>query len=195
MEPFPEHTPFKGLLRRTVQVAKRHRSLHFENQPERAPISIVLTTLAARAYEAAVISGAVYDTELDLVCDVISHMPDFIERRWNNGRIELWVPNETTDGENFAEKWNKDATLVEAFYEWHGAAVNHFTSLASATDAERTFVILNSIAGKNTSEAIRNRATQAVNRARMQGALRAASSGALGIVTGVPVVTNTFFGE
>ncbi len=195
IEPFPEHTPLKGLLRRTVQLVKRHRCVHFEDQPEKAPISIVLTTLVAKAYEAAVVSGRVYDTELDLVCDVIAHMPDFIERRWNNDRIELWVPNETTDGENFAEKWNKDSALVDAFYEWHGKAVNHFTSLASAADAEGTFLILNSIAGKKTSGAVRNRAVQAVNHARVQGVLRTGTSGGLGVVTGVPVVANTFFGE
>ncbi len=194
LEPFPEHTPFKGLLRRTVQIVKRHRCIYFEHRLKKAPISIILTTLVAKAYEAVALSGSVYETEFDVVCDVISQMPDFIEQRRNNARLEFWIPNETTEGENFAEKWNKDPELPKAFFEWHPIAVQHFTTLAEAVDAEGTFSIFESISGKKTSAAVRARATNAVNHARVQGLLRASPSGALSLSTGVPVVTNTFFG-
>ena len=50
IRPLPDQTPIKGYLRRTVQLVKRHRSIHFEKQPDLAPISIILTTLAMRAY-------------------------------------------------------------------------------------------------------------------------------------------------
>ncbi len=56
--------------------------------PEKAPISIILTTLAAKAYEAVSTSGSVYDTELDLVCDVIARMSGFIEKRRAKNRWE-----------------------------------------------------------------------------------------------------------
>lgn len=194
-EPFPDHLPLKGLLRRAVQLVKRHRSIHFEKGPEKAPISIILTTLAAKAYEAAATSGSVYDTELDLLCDVIARMPGFIEKRWANSRWEWWVPNETTDGENFAEKWNTNPVLATAFFVWHAAASKHFRELADAVDAESTFVILNSVTGSRVGSAVRARATEAVSRARVQGMLRTAPSGLLGIGAGVPIRSNTFFGR
>ncbi len=192
--PFPEHTPLKGLLRRTVQLVKRHRSIYFQPQPEKAPISIILTTLACKAYAEAVQSGTCYETEFDLVCDVIARMPRFIETRWNNNQVEFWVPNDTTVGENFAEKWNKNPALPQAFADWHKAATQDFNALADASDAETTYSVLNAVAGQRTSASVRNRATQAVSRARVQGLLRSTPAGVLSVTGGVPVSTNTFFG-
>ena len=192
--PFPEHTPLKGLLRRTIQLVKRHRSVYFQNRPEKAPISIILTTLGSKGYAEAVRSGTYYETEFDLVCDVIARMPRFIETRWNNDRVEVWVPNDTTEGENFAEKWNKDSALQQAFEDWHKAATQDFNALADAADAETIYSVLNAIVGERTSASVRNRVTQAVGRARVQGLLRATAAGVLSVTGGVPVSINTFFG-
>jgi SMODS domain-containing protein len=51
IEPYPAHMRIKGLLRRAVQLCKRHRDIYFGAQPELAPLSIIITTLAARSYE------------------------------------------------------------------------------------------------------------------------------------------------
>ena len=46
VEPFPVHGTAKGILRRTVQILKRHRDVHFlEVVEEIAPISIIITIL------------------------------------------------------------------------------------------------------------------------------------------------------
>ena len=67
------------MLRRTIQVEKRHRDVFFDGADQGlAPISVVITTLTARSYEYCV-SQFVYDSELDVVRDIIRHMPDFIE--------------------------------------------------------------------------------------------------------------------
>ena len=72
--PFPGQTALKGVLRRTVQLSKRHRDIHFENDTAGvAPISIVITTLLARAY--AVCVPNTYDTELQLIVEIIRLMP------------------------------------------------------------------------------------------------------------------------
>ena len=61
----------KGILRRIVQIAKRHRDIHFIDEDQTlAPLSIIITTLASRAYEYCV-TNFEYDDELDLVCDVV----------------------------------------------------------------------------------------------------------------------------
>ena len=45
----------------------------------------------------------VYDTELDLLYDIVRHMPDSIESQVIQGRRLWFIWNETTNGENFAE--------------------------------------------------------------------------------------------
>ena len=58
VEPHPEQIQIKGLLKRIVQIAKCHRELMFANDRRNcAPISIIITTLAAHAYADAVRNG------------------------------------------------------------------------------------------------------------------------------------------
>jgi hypothetical protein len=119
VEPYPEQVGFKGILPRTVQLAKRHRDIYFENRDASiAPISVIITTLASCAYEHCVLNN-IYDSELELLCDVIRHMPDFIVRTEIEGRQDWFIRNETTEHENFAEKWNSDPRRPNAFYMWH----------------------------------------------------------------------------
>lgn len=108
VEAFPAQPRLKSILQRSVQVAKRHRDVHFERQGldiSLRPISILVTTLAALSYEYCVMTF-IYDDELQLLIDVLRHMADFIETRRVDGRLQWFVWNETTTGENFAEKWN-----------------------------------------------------------------------------------------
>jgi hypothetical protein len=50
-EPYPQPGGFKGILRRTVQISKRHRDMAFVDDPDLAPLSVIFTTLLARSYE------------------------------------------------------------------------------------------------------------------------------------------------
>ena len=43
-------TSFRGLLRRSIQLTKRHRDVYFASNVTLAPISIILTTLTAQSY-------------------------------------------------------------------------------------------------------------------------------------------------
>ncbi|HAB17984.1 MAG TPA: nucleotidyltransferase [Verrucomicrobiota bacterium] len=192
---FPKHTPLKGLLRRSVQLFKRHRCLHFRDRLNVAPISVILTALSAESYAEAALSDRVYPSELDLVCDVIARMPNFIERRWNGSRIEWWVPNKTTEGENFADKWNHNQALPEAFWEWHGAASRHFQALAESGDGYPLFATLAEIGGEGVVKAAQSRVVEAVSAARANRTLRVAPAGTLGLATGITVEGNTFFGS
>ena len=48
IEPFPAQSNIKGILRRIVQLLKRHRDIAFADVKEDiAPISIIITTLAS----------------------------------------------------------------------------------------------------------------------------------------------------
>jgi hypothetical protein len=123
IEPYRSAGGFKGILRRAVQIGKRHRDVYFDTVDlALVPISVILTVLAARSYEYCV-THFIYDTELDVLCDIVRHVPDTIETQVIGGRRLWFVCNETTAGENFAEKWNRDPHRAEAFFAWHRQAL------------------------------------------------------------------------
>ena len=192
VEPLPEYPLMKDFLRRTVQLLKRHRSLHFEKRPDEAPISVILTTLAAKAYGS--IGATTFDTEFDVIVAILARMPDHIKKpEMNNGEWE--IPNETTVGENFAEKWNKDRRLPDAFSEWHKSALGDFRAIADAPDNETAQRLLSKVIGERAIGAVRNRITEITSKARNNRVLPVSSTGLVGAAGGTPVRPNTFFGH
>ena len=79
MSPYPEEMRLKGILRRIVQIAKRHRDLYFiDDDQGLAPLSIIITTLASPPTNSA--PPALSTTiELDFVVDVLRRMPEMLE--------------------------------------------------------------------------------------------------------------------
>ncbi len=108
----------KTPLQRTIQLLKRHRDIYFQNNLEHKPVSIILTTLAAKAYR----------NQLDIVdalTEVSDEMPKFIERR-----NDKWlVVNPVDPDENFADKWNEKPELEKAFMVWLRKAHEDFNLL------------------------------------------------------------------
>ncbi len=89
-------------LQRLVQVLKWHCMRRFATDPDNQPPSILITTLAARAYRG----------EVDLFTatrNALAGMGDFIENR--QGR--WWVPNPAHEEENFADKWNEEPDVMD----------------------------------------------------------------------------------
>ena len=113
-EPLPQPRPDKGVLRRAIQLFKRHRDVMFATAKdgEHAPVSVIITTLAALAYER-LIATKTYETPFDLLLDILEEMPVGISERrvWENGRwvTQYEILNPTTDErENFADRWNEE---------------------------------------------------------------------------------------
>ncbi len=192
-EPLPQPRFSKGVLRRAVQIMKRHRDIYFSGQ-DGAPISIILTTLAARAY-ARVVASNTYDSEFDLLFDVLVSMPDFVERRVENGRIDLWVPNPTTDGENFAEKWNCNPRLPLAFSRWLNAAQADLRRLEEEAGADALQQFLSEKVGEGVTKRAFAKQVEAVSTARERGTLRMERTSGITALGGLTVPRNTFFGE
>lgn len=118
IDPLPPEELFrKKLLKRLVQLLKRHRDLHFVGAPH-AVISIIVTTLAAKSY-GKLVGAQVYPNLLDFATAVIDDMPCHIESYEVGGRIYYRIENPAILDENFAEKWNGNAKLPTAFEEWH----------------------------------------------------------------------------
>ena len=193
--PLPEPTPFNSVLKRAVQIFKRHRDVYFQSRNRKdAPISIIITTLAAKSYAAAV-QNKRYDSQFDLLFDVVSGLHRFITVLDVSGKPFYFIPNETTKGENFAEKWNKHPERSKAFYEWQGMAQKDMERLGGEAGLDTVRMVTMGMLGEKEVSKAFNRYTEAVNRSRTSGELKINALSGLGISGGVPVKRNTFFGK
>lgn len=196
VEPYPAVRSFKGVLRRAVQIGKRHRDAYFDPlDPALAPISVILTTLAARSYEYCA-TYLVYDTEFDLLCDIVRHMPDSIDERVIGGRRLWFIWNETTVGENFAEKWNRDPRHAEAFFAWQQQAARDLEMLAAGEGLDELRKKLRSAFGQAPADKATDSLIGEMSDTRTKGRLGIAAG--IGLTMGSPGATavrsNTFFG-
>lgn len=93
-------------LQRLIQILKRHRDVRYHGDDDK-PISIIITTLAAQAY----------DNEEELGAALRNAIP-----RMRAGILqrdgEWWVPNPVNPRENFADKWKEAPRKAELFFEW-----------------------------------------------------------------------------
>lgn len=115
IQPVPEYTTKKMPLQRVVQILKRHRDIKWQKREDRQnkPISIIITTLAAKAY-----TGE--KNVLRALAHVISDMPNRIERRWSyeHNKEIAWVANPVNPEENFADKWAENPDRKTNFLNW-----------------------------------------------------------------------------
>lgn len=194
IEPLPDQIPIKGLLKRIVQIAKRHRDLMFtSDRNKRAPISIIITTLAAHAYAYAVRNNR-YVHELDLIYDVVSNMDRFIHVDEMNGKRLYTIENPSTKGENFAEKWNVHSERAKGFYAWQQQALNDLDRLAEIEGLDSIIEHLKTRLIGPEATRVMNLVTNRLGRARSAGILRVAPAAGLGLTTGQSVRANTFYG-
>lgn len=105
-----EKVPFykyKTPLQRAIQILKRHRDIAFEKDKDDKPISIIITTLAAKAYR----------NELNLyeaLKNIIRNIPNQFDRVNN----QMAVLNPVNIKENFSDKWNEHPERQKKFLNW-----------------------------------------------------------------------------
>lgn len=107
------------VLRRAVQLMKFHRDMfyrrHSNFDPSFKPISVILTTLAARSFERHYNRGL---APLDLLVEIVDDMWDVPQRTVNEEQV-YWVENPTRPEENFADKWPKDnGARADHYFRW-----------------------------------------------------------------------------
>ena len=98
----------KTPLQQSIQILKRHRDIMFADDKDDKPISIIITTLAARAY----------DNEaglLEALESIIKKMPNLIERDELDNTL---VTNPVNPIENFADKWKEHPQRAAKFRQW-----------------------------------------------------------------------------
>ncbi len=196
VEPFPVSAQFKGVLRRAVQILKRHRDVAFQNQDCRlAPLSVIITQLAAQSYEFCVRNYS-FDNELDLLLHTVKRMTLFIERHEIGGRMHYFVWNETTEGENFAEKWNEDPGRAVAFYRWHKRVELDLERLNELDGMDQLTDELSQTLGEGVVRKALDDHTASLSAARGAGRLGlVASVGLSTSAASAAIPSNTFFGR
>lgn len=93
-------------LQRVVQLLKRHRDLRYNGDDDK-PISIIITTLAASAY----------NNEADLLDAILNVVPGMRNAIENRDGV-LWVRNPVNPQENFADRWMDHPRKQQLFFEW-----------------------------------------------------------------------------
>lgn len=116
----------KTPLQRSIQLLKRHRDTMFKDDPDVKPISIIITTLAARAYQG--------ETDVESAMkSILSTMGNFVSP------ARPRVPNPVDPDEDFADKWSRPECaylkLEQNFRDWLKQAQIDFELLFSSDDA------------------------------------------------------------
>lgn len=125
VEDIPEYR-VRTPLQSAIMILKRHRDGMFVDRYDERPISVIITTLAAHAYNGEEkISDALYA--------ILANMDRFIER---DGQT-LIIRNPSDPLENFADKWPTHPERREAFFEWLAQARHDFGQLAQQVERRR----------------------------------------------------------
>lgn len=180
-----EYNPNKCTLQRIVQLLKRHRDIMFANDEDHKPISVIITTLASKAYqgETNILEGLV---------NVILSMQRFIEIDENGNDI---ISNPVKPEENFADKWKVDSTLRDNFYKWLKKAQEDLKSIVESTGIQ-LWQNLEKWFGVKLSQNIKSNMTNTFNNEKRDGALKMTATGISAIGSGVTLnAANTFYGK
>ncbi len=98
-------------LQKAIQLLKRHRDIMFKDDNDYAPISIIITTLAALSYDG---DNNVYTTLSKIIQSMPAHIKEY------DGKYT--ISNPVMVEENFADKWNEVPEKATAFYTWLSSA-------------------------------------------------------------------------
>ncbi|WP_291286651.1 nucleotidyltransferase [Flavobacterium sp.] len=149
VKPLPKYERRKSPLQRVVQILKRHRDIMFGSNDDK-PISIIITTLAAKSYRQE-------ENMIDALLNILSSMRNHIQYEYSikYGKQIAWVRNPVNDEENFADKWADSSSKEENFDIWLSKAQSDFEILRNA-DFTQIYKLLKTILGTNAvNEAFR----------------------------------------
>jgi hypothetical protein len=192
VQPLPKFHEKKLPLQRVVQILKRHRDMMF-NGDEDKPISISITTLAARAYRK--------ETDiLEALVNIIAQMPNEIEEKYSSEHAKTikWIANPVNDEENFADKWVETPRKQENFYKWMAKVREDVQAALSITDKGLPSVVesfRNSFGEKDFNDAFNN---YGVNQRllRESGKMKmAATTGTVGLMGRTTIAQHQNFGS
>ena len=117
----------KTPLQQVIQILKRHRDLMFLAEPDNKPISVIVTTLAAQAYNS--------ESTVSLAMNaILQGMESHIKYDVYGNAV---IANPTDPSENFADKWPEHPKRKDAFFKWLEKARQDFANLARQGSPDR----------------------------------------------------------
>jgi hypothetical protein len=116
------------------------------------PISIIITTLAALAYNN---EEDIFETLLNIT----PKMKNLIQ--YNNG--QYYVLNPVNPKENFADKWQESPRKAQVFFEWLDSLDNFYKEILNQTNDNNLIEILENAYGyKETADTLINYASNPI---------------------------------
>lgn len=184
IKPVPE-SRLKTPLQKAIQLLKRHRDVCFQKNSENAPISIIITTLAAKACP--------HESNVYVALKtILEHMPALVEQRG----ADYWVPNPVMPDENFAEKWNADSSKRTAFFKWCEKAKSDLVDVPTKKGLDELAAHYKKVLMPQPVERAFRKFGEAALKARKNGTLRLDPASGLSATaaTGKVVAAHTFYG-
>lgn len=185
--PVPKHYATKSTLQRVVQLMKRHRDIMFAENGDDKPISIIITTLAARAYNDST-------DLLEALQHVAYNMSSYIKGTSGHRIIE----NPVNPSENFADRWNSANKKEESFYKWLEKLQHDVDRLISSTGQglDKLQALFVELFGEKVSKESFNSYGNLLLEQRKSGNLKAAATTAtLGTASGTAIAKHNFYGK
>ena len=181
--PIGKYVKNKTVLQRIVQILKRHRDIMFKDDEDK-PISIIITTLAAKAYKGE-------DSLLEGLVNVISSMEEHLT---NDQYGNYEVRNPANPEENFADKWPTHPKRKENFFKWLQQLKYDINSIINATGQQLRANVGRSF-GDRFSQELFNMQTEQHKNSALSGDIKVAATGTLSSIGKTLNAKNTFYGK
>lgn len=133
-------------LQSAIMILKHHRDTMFVDDPTDKPISIIISTLAAHAYQGEETIG-------QALLSILERMENAIEFDGTRHKIK----NPTDALENFADKWESHPERARAFYDWLDKARADFSEAGRLVEHRLISGVLESHMGSAlTNQVVKN---------------------------------------
>lgn len=149
-EALPAAVPFVAVqpLQKAVQLIKRHRNIHFENDTDSATSSIILTTLAGEYYDSSFSTIQAVDKILKLL------LHERIQCKVSGRKLRVYNPADSAvhlrDKELLSSKWEEPdgQKLYAAFWSFVESMNTEWTKLQLARTKAEKGIILKGLFGE-----------------------------------------------
>lgn len=184
----PEAIPdssVKTVLQLAVQVLKIHRNEHFGDALDMRPASVLVTTLAAHAYQG---EGSLYD----VVLDIVARMPNYVHHEGGHWTVE----NPVEPRENFADSWAAEPRKATLFFDWLEKLGEDLRDAGEKSGLDRVSVRLAESFGADPVKRATTRLAETYRSTRESDRLRFnTTTGALATTGAIPVRRHGFYGR
>lgn len=189
-EPIPPQQAVseKPPLKLVVQLLKRWRDMRYASNQGLAPISIVLTTLAAQTYRGEVTISGAMDTILAAIVDAINAV-------WPK---RLVVLNPSNNDEDLSERWDTDRGAYEVFALSLRELRSEWQQLRAESGLQNVTRTLQRLFGDELARGVVRKQAEFIEAARakqMLGTKKQSGIVSLAASASPAILRNTFYGE